>query len=348
MNARLQFFPTAGGAGVGPFFCRQYLYITTLPSAANRIISGRDSNLGVDYIYITLDNAGLLRLYNTAGTQIGSASSALSTGTWYCIEWKFFRDATAGIVEARLDGTVFATSSVQTNVVASPDLVRLGGNLASEAQTTGDWFFDDVAVNDGTGSFQTGYPGSGKVIRINPDAAGDANQWLNTAGSAGSSTNYQEVDDAGTPDEQTTCVKTTTLDNIDMYNCAASGIGSMDTVNVVSVGGRFNNDTADGTGAFRFRVEKASGGTVTESANIVPNSTTWRTNAKAVGSTTIYPIILYQDPDSVNWTKATLDTMQIGVKYTVDGTNLIAVSAVFAMIDYTPAVLGQGQFFAVT
>ena len=334
-NFRLQFL-TVAGTGDGPYYVRQYLNIATLPSAENRIISGRDSIAGVDYMYITLDNTGVLRLYDSVGV-IGSASATLSTGVWYRIEWSFTQGGVGtGSVEAKIDGTAFASSTTRTNA-NGPDLVRLGGNLGGEAQTTGDWFFDDVAANDSSGSFQTSYPGDGKVIHVLPDAAGDSNQWLKTAGGAGTSTNFQEVDEV-TPDDATTMVKTTTLNDIDMYNCAASGIGAGDIVNVVSVGMRYNNDTADTVGAFRVRLEKTGSGTVAESVDRIPNSITWKTNTLngSDESATIYPLVTYQDPDSANWTQATLDTMQIGIKYTINGAQLIQVSKVWANVDYTP------------
>jgi hypothetical protein len=109
-------------------------------------------------------------------------------------------------------------------------------------------------------------------------------------------------------------------------------------VNVVEVWGRFRNDTADASQNFRFEIEKTGSGTKTLSATIVPNSTTWKTNAIATPWTA--PIVTYQDPDSAAWTLTTLDSMQIGYKLTQDGTGTrqIQVSSVSAIVDYTPYV----------
>lgn len=130
-------------------FVRFYLRVATLPSAENRIFVLNDaSGLATPVAYLTLDNSGLLALYDEDG-QVGSDSSALSTGVWYRIEVKVDISAASGshIVEAKINGTAFATASNRTIAGTPLQFLYFGGNLNSEAQTTGDWFFDDVAVN---------------------------------------------------------------------------------------------------------------------------------------------------------------------------------------------------------
>lgn len=319
----------------GPFYFRAYLNIGTAPSAENIIIVLNDSvNVTTPIVYITVDNGRLLRLYDEDGV-VGSASSALSLSTWYRIEIAFDRTPSAGshVVRAYLDGTEFAGSATR-NLSAGIYSFNWGGNCGSEANTAGNWYFDDLAINDSTGSYQNGLCGDGKIIHLRPSAAGDSNEWLNTAAGAGDANNYTLVDEDN-PDDATTMVQSVTANAIDMYNVADSGIGSSDVVNCVMVGGKFRNNTADATTSFRFRIEKTSSGTVTESASIVPNSTTWNPNAIAIPRN--FPIILYQDPDGSAWTQSTLDSMQIGVKLIAAGTNRVQVTSVVASVDYTPS-----------
>jgi hypothetical protein len=152
-------------SGDGPFWLRAYLRIATLPSSENRIIS-----FSTNRAYLTLNNSGQLQLYDedSAGTPIGSASNALSLDTWYRIELKM--DATGAgsndTVEARIDGTNFATSNIR-NLSTGAMEIRLGGNLNDESQTTGDWYFDDVAINENVGSSNNNYPGSGTIVMAN-------------------------------------------------------------------------------------------------------------------------------------------------------------------------------------
>lgn len=318
---------------LGPFWFRFYLRVDTAPSAENTIWQFTTSG-GTVRSKITLDSSGALHLYN-ATTQVGSASSALTIGAFYRVEVKFDASQAAGsdVLEARLNGTVFATSSTET--LGGGNFMRIGGNLELEAQTQGDWYFDDVAVNDGDGSFQNGYPGEGRIIHLLANAAGDSNQWLNTAAGAGDANNYTLVDEV-TPDDATTMIQSGTLDDIDMYNFGASGLVASDVINVVAVGMRFRNNVADATTAFRVRLEKTTAGTIIESASIIPNSTTWRTNA-IDANVRSYPLVTYQDPDNVNWTPTTLDSLQAGVKLTAANVNRVQVSAVWVSIDYATA-----------
>jgi hypothetical protein len=338
---RLQY--VAAGGGNGPYWHRTYLRIATLPSAQNRIISIRDTNAGADRMWITLDEGGALRLFNGAGTQIGSASSALSTGTWYRIGTKIDRTAAAGsqVIEAAINGAVFATSSAETIATAVGDTLRVGGNLNTEAQTQGDWFFDDLAVNDSNaGGNQTAYPGSGKVILLSPNAAGDANAWKDTAVGNGTTNNFSLVDELPPNDAtdfvQSGVVVTDAAGAEDLYNVGASGIGANDNVNLVDVNARVANITlADATTAAKLEIEKASGGTKTQSAAFIPNSTTWTTNNSLA---ILAPLITtYLGPDGAVWTQSTLDSMQIGQIITAQNVRRIAISGIWAQVDYTPA-----------
>jgi len=343
MRFRLQYVSSAGN---GPYFARLYLRVHTAPSAANRIITMRDTGNGADRCWITLDNSSTLALFNGGGSQIGSSSSALTADTWYMVELRIDRSPAGGsqIIEARLNGTVFATSSAQTISTNAGDTLNFGGNLNGEAQTTGDWFFDDIAVNDSTGSFQKTYPGSGKIIALRPNAAGDANSFVTqTGGTAGSSNNYTRVNEV-TPDDATTFNGSSTLNQEDLFNVTDSGLTVSDMVNCVFILMRFRNNTADATTAIKAEIEKTASGTIQQSSALIPNSTLWKTTS--TGST--FPIgsllVAYQDPDGANWTKSTLDTMQIGYKLTAVGTNRIDVTNIAAMVDYTS---NTSAFFSI-
>lgn len=328
-----------GTTRTGPFWLRTYLYVHVRPSAANHIISmnGASGSVGsTPRGMIKLNSDGTLTLHDSAGTQIGSASAALTLDTWYMVELKVDHSPASGsrITEGRLNGGIFATSSSQTdgNVFA----FSVGGNLNSEAQTTGDWFFADIAINDNTGTYQNSYPGSEKVLYLPVSGAGDANGWGDTSNAAGSTNNYTLVDE-NPPNDATDMVQSGTLNAEDLYAVTDSGIATADIVNAVLVGGRFRNNTSDATTAFKFEIEKTTGGTKTQSAAIIPNTTTWNTNGTAVPRN--YPLVAHQDPDGAFWTLSTLDSMQIGQKITAANVNRIQVSAIWAVVGYTPSTI---------
>lgn len=322
-------------------FLRAYIYIVTYPSADNQIMNfSNTTSLGSGQrCSISLSSTGTLKLFNAVPSQIGSASSVLSLNTWYRVELRCDTTNASGsrTAAASLDGTIFATSSTEA-LGGTASSISIGGNLVLEAQTTGQWWFDDLALNDNTGSFQNSYPGSGQILQLYPNAAGDANGYLvQVGGTVGSANNFTRINEIP-PDDATSYNASAVLNAEDLFNVTDSGMGAGDTVNVVAVGGRFADITAaDTTSGIKFEIIKTSGGTKSQSANIVPNSTGWNTND--ITSPRLYPIILYQDPDGSAWTQTTVDSMQIG--YTIDAVAVraVGVTNLWASVDYTPAVV---------
>lgn len=333
-------------AGNGPYFIRSYVYFVTLPSAENFFFalynSGTTFSAG-----ISIDAGGLLRLYNGSASVVGSPSSALSLNTWYMVEMWYDRSPAGGsqILKARLEGVEFAAA---TNLTITNQVMRLalGGNLNGEAQTTGDWYFDDVAINNsvttdsnGVTTTQTSYPGSGKIaLYLRPSADGD-NHGLATqvGGTAGAANNFTRMDETPTPNDVTDYNGDTTLNATDDYNIdnTSGGIGASDVINVVAVNVRYAGAAASANSGFKVRIKKAASGTVFESAEITPATATWVTNANL--NPFIPPILLVADPDGAAWSKSTLDSAQIGARISTSAANAAYVSCMWVSVDYTPA-----------
>lgn len=257
-------------------FQRFYFRVATLPSAENRIfVLNNSSDVSTPLIYITIGSGGALRLYDEDGA-IGSASSALSTNSWYRIETEFDISAAAGshIVKARIDGVEFAAATNRSIGVGAL-AVAYGGNLGSEAQTTGNWYYDDIAINDNTGSFQNSYPGEGEIIFLLPNAAGDNAGWTE-----GTSALFSAIDEI--PPNTTDYIATHDL-LISDFNLAdtPAALESTDTINVVQVGVRFSKDDIDPGFTFVTRFKVTPGGTVEEGTGISPTSTTYFSNRTA-------------------------------------------------------------------
>lgn len=321
-------------------FYRAYINVTSITTASLiSIFTARSAASGnVVNIRLTRDSATTyhIALYNEqTGLQVGSDSPTMFTSQWYRIEMSYI--FTPGTFSAYVNGNLFATG----NATSTRDLTTLRwGSIDASTMTI---FFDDIAVNDNTaGGTQAGLPGEGRVIRLKPDAAGDVNTFATqTGGTAGAANNFTRVNEV-LPDDATTFNGSSTLNQEDLLNIGASGISSLDTINVVEVWGRYRNSTADPTGAFKFEIEKAAAGTITQSASIVPNSTTWVMNAAAAPK--IPPIVLYVDPDGNAWSKTTLDSAQIGYKQTVNpGTagRRNDVTNVSLVVEYTQALIAK-------
>lgn len=315
----------------GLFYFRFYLYIVALPT--NTRVIGGSRQTGSLKAVIRLTSGGALQLYNFEDSaQIGSNSSALSTGQWYRIEMSY--DSTtlsATACEAKIDGVTFASGNA--DFTATPNSL---GCFTDFGDATLDYIVDDCAINDSTGSFQNSWPGEGEVIVLMPDNNGDNSQWT---GSDGNSTNnYQLVDEV--PPSSTDYVESNTSGQIDDYNLQATpaAMDSNDIINVVHVG--VYAAVSDATGSdpdIVLRIKASASGTVEESASLDVNSITYHGPAPLPASDN-YQLTTYDLPgaSTTPWTKADLDTMQVGIREAVTDTHFARVATIWAMIDHKP------------
>lgn len=317
--------------GPGPLWCRAYVRFDTLPSAENRFIALAGSvSLNTSLAaYLTVDASGVVRLYDEDG-QIGSGSAPISTGVWACVELHVNKRPAAGshVVRARVDTVEFAGA---TNRDLSSDfsIFFLGGNLAAEAQTTGDWYFDDSAVNDNVGRYQSSWPGLCKgVVHLKPSAAGDTNSWTN---------DYTAVDEV-TPNDATDFQASNTLNQISEHNIEDPpvAIDSADAITCIGVGVRFSGAAASANASFVTRVRDNAAGNVEESSVVItPGATAYRTN-DAGGGVPGPKLVLYDMPGSAMAPikKADLTNFQIGYRVSTANTNNAQISTVWLQVEY--------------
>lgn len=315
---------------------RIYINISTLPNANVQLMrfeTTANGNAG----NLRLNTDGTIGLFKISGAQLSSNSVALSTGVWHRVE--LGTDATgSGTLEAKLNGLTFASGA---NSAAGSWARVAFGSLVSNSTTN--VFYDGIAVNDASGSYQNSWAGDGYIIHLKPSAAGDSNGFLaQVGGTAGAANNYTRVNEVP-PNDVTSYNGSALLSAEDLFNCDDSGIPSDAVVKLVAVGVRMADLVgADATAAFKVKLEKAASGTKSQSANLIPNSTTWRTNAAATPWT--YPLTTYVDPDGAAWTKTTLDSMQIGYIQTATNVQTIAVSNIWALVEYSLAPINPGKF----
>lgn len=314
--------------------------VESLPTAQARIV--RFSNTANDPMAeVRQETSGLLTLWDSNGAQVTSiggttaAATITADGNYHVIEVKCDATTNPGAISLWVDNTLIATSA---NFDRGAWGRVLWGSIAANTQSH---LWDDIKLNDGSGSTQTGRAGFGKLIYLRPNGPGDNNAWSDTANAAGTTNNYTLVNETS-PDGPTTYVRTSTATTKDYYNLTDSGINSSDVVNVVQVGLQLANLTlADATAAVKAGIKKASGGTITQGTAIVPNITTFGINTGAEPRN--YQLTTYTDPTGSPWTQATLDTAQAGIEMTTANVNPIAVSNLWVVVDYTPAILISGS-----
>jgi hypothetical protein len=321
----------------GPYYCRAYVRFATFPAAANAFMNLGPSSTRT--VTATVTNTGVVQLRDDM-TQVGSDSSALSLNTWYRIEMLGQRhagtpNAGADTVTLLLDGVTVATS---TTASLSNALSRfgVGGNLNGEANTTGDWYFDDVACNNSSGTAQTSFPGSGRVVHLVPNGAGEFAE----AAATGAATPHEALDET-TPDDVTSYV-TFTADSaswsaatrlmVAVTDTSTAGIDSYDTITLVQVRARVANIDGSGNGTFVYGLQTQNTGTKAESAGIVVNSATWATDDDSAPS--VSKLTAYVNPQgSAAWTTAAVDTIQIGARAS-DATPDLLMSTLVAQVEF--------------
>lgn len=320
---------TTATNGIGFWF-----RMDTAPSADNTIFAFTNSvtSVGTVRMNVALTSGGQLKLRTGGTTQLGSNSATLNAG-WNLIQviLNIAPGGSSEVLQASLNGTQFASSTTSSGF-SSIQSAWLGANLQLEAQTAGDWSFDDLAIDSAAT-----YPTPGKIYTLFPSAAGDSTQWT-IGGSSPAATNWQSVN-SNPPDDAITFVSSTTGGQIDLYKLTDPGLGSTDTVNYVAVNLRGNNNTATSNLGVSPVLMKVTGGTQVTGSQMAPNATTWRTNAINTVLNPTYPFQLRAtDPDGSPWTVGQINnTLQAGIDLTLDSsTNTLQVTGLWVTVDVTP------------
>lgn len=310
-------------SGTSKVLARVYIKVATLPST-NRvgILSLGTTGASATGAEVWLETDGTLTLgyYSGGRTQIGSPSSAVNDGNWHLLEIMY--DDDTDTAEGRLDGSSFA-SGASANL-GGFTFLQVGGILQNE---TMDIYFDDLAINDTSGTYQTSWPGSGKIIHLHPNAAGDANDC--------SSGDYSSVDEVTPDDASTIAVLNDNGDVLDVNieSSSTGGIGASDTITLVQVGSRDNCASAAAASYYQ-RVKSQTSGTTLEGTLVTHNDTTYKTAGMGEGSLYGYLLTSYVDPQAGgSWTPSLLDSAQIGVR-AIDAEPDINLTTLWLLVEY--------------
>ncbi len=161
--------------------------VDALPGSTVGIIRCNDSTTlaGSNQFEVKLTSAGLLQLFNgSGGAQIGASSSAISTNTWYVIEFKY----DGANIETRIDGATWIAS---TSWGATGSVRRwwCGWHAAPGANKS--IYFDDLIIrSDSSGDLTTTWINGDKVVMALPISDVQAGSWT---GGAGGTTNLYDA-----------------------------------------------------------------------------------------------------------------------------------------------------------
>ncbi|MYR45085.1 hypothetical protein [Streptomyces sp. SID5910] len=133
-------------------YMRAYVYVAAAPAAITALMAWGSSATSISGFYgVKMLPDRTLIITNSTGTTGGTATAAIPLNTWTRIEFDY-NDATD-------------TGSVYINGVLGTSRTGIGLSGGSYARfgvinpTTADIYFDDLAVNDSTGTSNNGLPG---------------------------------------------------------------------------------------------------------------------------------------------------------------------------------------------
>lgn len=281
---------TMAGGSASELFCGIGFYTTSFVSWG-RIIEFRTSD-NTQQFCVSFNSGGHVVLFRggNGGTILGTGTITMQTNRWTFVEFHIVMSDASGSFECKVDGAVdgsLTLSSIDTKNHASVSAVD---RYAIGASNTS---WDDLYVNDTTGSQNTGYSGDTRISAYVPNAAGDVAGMTPTSGA-----NYTNVDERP-PNDATDIVAATGTTLYDLYNIPnTSGVATVQAVQLW------------------LRAQKSDAG-AKSIAHMLKSGSTENQGADAALSTSwaYYPKVYSNDPtDSAAWTPSKLDSLQIGAK----------------------------------
>ena len=255
---------------------------------------------GSNVITLRTNTSGQLILENnrTATNLITSAGGqSFYNGVWHYVELKIGWGTSAS-AEIRLDGlTVGSVSGVDTRSHASdPGYVQLCIGAPITVATGVAMYFDDFYLCNTSGVVNNDFLGPVKVYTLYPTANGSINQFT----PVGAASNWDAVNEQ-TYDGATTYVATSSSNQIDKYNVTDMGAVTPPAIYGVALG---SWSTKMENTPRQMRHNLTVGGNTTNGAVFAP----------IVGPYMHSQEIFQTTPSGGAWTKADVDSMQIGVE----------------------------------
>lgn len=311
----------------GTLYTRVYFYFVTPPPDTESFIEWRSSgsSSAVQICLATSGSDRVPRMRYMGSTNV-DGTYVFSTNTWYRVEIKHVIDNSTGSFEARFyvgDSTTavetLTASSVDSLPVNVADFV-LGTNTSTACET----YFDDVAINDATGSEFNSWVGPGKIAMLKPNS--DAS--VQFTGVGDTTNRYANVDDLpGDPDDTTTynyADNTTSVDYFDLTDLPAE-VTSNATMICFDVYARVGS--TGGTARTGITRIKDEGGTATDGPSYSDAINGWR----KMNTNEHYAYNL------AGKTKTNVNAFQAGYKGNTGGSNRHRVTALWVNVEWLEA-----------
>jgi len=242
-------------------------------------------------------NKALYAYRGASSAMLAASYQYILPNVWNLIEIRYkCDDAPNGRFVVKLNREIIIDYTGDTKEQATTN-IRYVEFSAPTATANCQGYYDDIVINDTSGAQNNSWPGDGGVRTLRPNGAGSSTD-LGLVPNSGEA-NYEDVDDA-TPDEDTTYVYGSTVDDHDSYaleNLPLVG----DTIRAVQW-------------AARARLAEGGNGEIARILRI--NGSDYQgVDMDIVTAWKYYRDILEINPDdAAAWDKADIDGMEIGVK----------------------------------
>jgi hypothetical protein len=322
------------GVSNPPSFCRAYVMFGSFPTV-NQDASLFGVFLSVGSVRYSIDAGGTQIRMWVLGVDTAQATVNLSLGQWYRFELESDLSPALGsrIAGIYIDGVQIIRRTNLSSTDASQFETGRGDVTAG-----GDWYIDDVAINDNTGSApHNTFPGEGYVIDLYPDADGDADTGAPTRGGTDTGTIWGQLADNG--DGSYVVLPANPSDACVSMQNLPSSVRPYDIVRFVEVHARISG--ASGSAANWFPgIQSQAAGTRVYAGAVSLALATPSTDDDTNGAN-FCKLRQLTDPQAGGaWTQALVNSMQC-IARTTDGNPDTWVYRLWATIELSRAPVGK-------
>lgn len=237
-----------------------------------------------------------VRRSSSSGSVVGITSTPLLADTWYTLEIEIVCENSGSCI-VRIDGVEVINATGDLRASGYTSGVSWIEFTGKDQPTNTGIYWDDIVIYDSSGSSFNSFIGPTRIASIKPNAIGDDSDGIPTVGN-----NYENVDDIGSHDGDTTGVSFSTTGDKDLYHCESLPVTPIDIKGVVVSA----YSRADGTTPREAKLKIKHGGTEADGEDFqVPHSVGYaiRQDGFAVNPST-----------GLAWTEAEINAMQIGLE----------------------------------
>lgn len=302
-------------AGTSPFYVKFDLYLEAVDGTNQTVIMQQPLQGGNNLIGLSINSSRNLVIFDNTTTTTGT--SVLALDRWYRIEVK--ADNVGDLATLLIDGIQEMEASY-TGLI-STGAIAFGHKYSSGPTITSTYYIDNAILNDSSGSVNNTWVGEELVHIAIPYSNGATNNWTSSNGV----TNYLEIDDSNNNDGDTSYVKSTAQNQIDLYKPALfQNLLAFDTdiITAIAVG---CGDKRDGATNATITLRMTDGTNILESSSITTSSAYIVRNQ----------LISETAPDGSPWSWAQYKNLEIGVKDT-NASNRSRITFCLAIIGVKP------------